>query len=78
MRRLYRYECRDCEHQFSELIEEADRTIGCKCPDCGGHGDYIIGSPYLKASLDSDKWVKNRQSHMKKEQKNLRNHGTYD
>ena len=51
--------------------------LGRKCPDCSGLGVYEVTAPYLKAYIDSDKWVKNRESHMKQEQKNMRNHGSY-
>ena len=77
MRRLYEYKCRKCGVIFTELVEEADRTVGCDCRACGGYGDYMISSPYFKEDIMSERWVKNRESHMKQERKNLRNHGTY-
>jgi hypothetical protein len=58
-------------------MDEEYRTMGRQCR-CGGWGDYIISRPYFKESIDSDRWIKNRESHMKKEQKNMENHGTYD
>jgi hypothetical protein len=75
---MYEYKCRDCGVIFSCLMAEEYRTAGCKCPNCQGWGDYIISRPYFKQSIDSDAWVKKRQSHMKKEQKNMKEHGTYD
>ena len=77
MMRMYDFHCPHCDAQFDALVEEADRTAGCECPNCAGWADYTISSPYFKEDIMSDKWVKNRQSHMKQEQKNLRNHGTY-
>ena len=54
-----------------------DRKEHGNCPNCLGVGDYTISAPHLAAYLDSDKWVKNRESHMKQEQKNMKEHGTY-
>ncbi len=76
MKRIYEYKCRECDEIFTVLTDEDYRTVGHQ-HSCGGWGDYIISRPYLAASIDSDKWVKNRQSHMKKEQKNMERHGTY-
>jgi putative FmdB family regulatory protein len=78
MRKLYEYTCRKCSNRFTDLVEERDRTLGATCPTCGGLGDYVLSTPYVKGDINSDQWLKKRQSHMKKEQKNLRNHGTYD
>lgn len=78
MRKLYEYRCRKCDLQFTELVEERDRTLGHDCPACGGFGAYVLSAPYVKGDLDSDQWLKKRESHMKKERKNMENHGTYD
>jgi len=78
MIRIYEYICRSCNKRFEALVEERFRTIGSECPDCGGHGDYCLSAPYVKGDIDSDHWLKKRESHMKKERKNLENHGTYD
>lgn len=78
MRRLYEYTCRKCSVRFTDLVKESDRTKGRTCPACGGFGEYVLSAPYFKADIDSDQWLKKRESHIKKEQKNLQNHGTYD
>jgi putative FmdB family regulatory protein len=78
MLKLYEYQCRKCRTRFSDLIEERDRTLGATCPACGGYGEYRISAPYFKGDIESDQWLKKRESHMKKEKKNLDNHGTYD
>lgn len=75
---MYEYKCRECDVVFEAISSMKDRTLGSKCPDCEGQGDYLVSAPFLKAYLDSDKWVKNRESHMKQERKNMSNHDTYD
>jgi hypothetical protein len=77
MKRIYEYKCRECGEIFDALKEEKHRTVGAQ-HSCGGWGDYIISRPYFKESIESDRWVKNRESHMKKEQKNMERHGTYN
>lgn len=75
----YEYRCNKCQVVFECLARMEDRKIPQKCPNCEfGQGQYIVSAPAIKAWLDSDRWVKNRESHMKKEQKNMENHGSYD
>ena len=74
MKRIYEFKCRNCGQVFDRLIESQHRIAVCTC---SGFADRIISRSYFKESIDSDRWVKNRESHMKQEQKNLRNHGTY-
>lgn len=75
---LYEYQCRECAVVFDAFSRYKDRETTHKCPNCSGEGIYKVSPPFLKAYLDSDKWVKNRESHMKKERKNMDSHGTYD
>ena len=75
---LYEYQCGECNVVFEALSSMEDRKTTQRCPNCQtGDGIFIVSAPFLKAYLDSDKWVKNRESHMKKERKNMSNHGTY-
>ena len=78
MRRMYEFKCRKCGQVFTDLVEEKHRLHGVIHEGCLGRGDYLISSPYFKEGIESDKWLKNRESHIKKEQKNMANHGTYD
>ena len=76
MRRIYEYKCRGCGEIFDKLMDEEYRTMGCQ-HSCGDWGDYIISRPYFKDSIDSDAWLKKRESHMKKEKKSMDDHGDY-
>ena len=73
----YSYKCRECDAVFDRICNIEDRTLGCSCPNCEGQGDYLVSAPHIGAWLDSDRWVKNRESHMKQERKNMDSHGTY-
>lgn len=73
----YEYHCLNCLTIFTEMRNIEDRKTDGVCPNCSGKGTYSVSTPFLKAYIDSDKWVKNRESHMKKEQKCLKEHGTY-
>ena len=75
---LYEYQCKECDVVFDALSSMEDRKTTQICPNCEGEGIFIVSAPFLKAYIDSDKWVKNRESHMKQERKNMDNHGTYD
>lgn len=74
---LYEYQCRECAAKFDAFSRSEDRETSKECPNCSGEGIYRVSSPALKAWIDSDRWVKNRESHMKQERKNMENHGTY-
>ena len=75
MKRIYEHRCRNCNTVFDRYIEYTERVAVCAC---GGFADRIFSVPYFKEDITSDKWVKNRESHMKKERKNMERHGTYD
>lgn len=77
MNRMFEFRCNDCGVVFDALVDDKDRHQGCKCPNCEGWGDYKISAPRFDEGIMSDKWVKTRQSHMKKERKNMERHGTY-
>ena len=74
---IYEYHCQDCDAEFQDICPVAERNIDKVCPECGGSGKRMVSIPAIKADLMSDRWVKNRESHMKQERKNMRNHGTY-
>jgi len=66
-----------------ELLVPAD-TREATCLECGQVSRRLIGAP--RAVLEpfsgsfpgaADAWERRRESHMKKEQHNLREHGTY-
>ena len=75
---IYRHQCKECDAVFEVLSSFEDRKTTRICPDCSGESEYIISAPYCKPTIDSDRWIKKRESHMKKERKNMENHGTYD
>ena len=75
---IYEYRCQECQTVFECLAQMKDRRADQKCPNCDGVGKFMVSTPAIKAWLDSDRWVKNRESHIKKEQKNMDNHGSYD
>ena len=74
---LYEYQCEKCDVVFEALSSLKDRKTKQICPNCSGKGIFIISAPFLKAYIESDKWIKNRESHMKQERKNMKDHGTY-
>ena len=74
---LWEYQCRECANVFEAFAKYEDRDIKRSCPLCSGESYYRVSSPFLTAHIDSDKWVKNRESHMKQERKNMKNHDTY-
>jgi len=73
----YEYQCKNCTTVFTELRSIEDRARNGECPNCSGEGTYFVSAPTLIADIESDRWVKNRESHMKKEQKNMEEHGSY-
>ena len=75
MKAIYEYRCRNCGQIFDKYSEYTHRIAVCAC---SGFADRIFSVPHFKEDIMSDRWVKNRESHMKKEQKNMERHGTYD
>ena len=49
----YDYQCRSCEHEFTEVLmmEDRDKPTRKKCPDCGKKtvskmlGNLMVGDP---------------------------------
>jgi len=81
MRRLFDFECSH-SHRHEAMVSPDVRTVSC--PTCGCPAQRLIAAP--RAQLEgisgdfpsaADKWVQRRESHMKKERKNIANHGTY-
>lgn len=75
MKRIYEHRCRNCGQIFDIYTEYQAKVAVCAC---GGFADRIFSVPHFHEDIMSDKWVKNRESHMKKERKNMERHGTYD
>ena len=73
----YEYKCSECDATFDAICSVGSRKTTKECPSCSGQGVFIVSAPHIGAWLDSDRWVKNRESHMKQERKNMDNHGTY-
>lgn len=68
-------------HRSEHFVNDDIFEVECHC---GAMGHRQISAP--RAKLEgitgafpgaADKWVRNRESHMKKERKNKENHGTY-
>ncbi len=72
----YLFECK-CGNEWPEYRTINERDNLATCPECEGEGVRIITPILLKADLMSDQWVKNRNQVMKREQKCLKEHGTY-
>jgi hypothetical protein len=59
-------------------------TVIILCPECADTATRVPAAPRAKLEPFSgafpgaaDKWVRDRESHMKREQKNKAEHGTY-
>lgn len=79
---LYDFKCPN-GHKREALVKENVRVVLCQ--QCSQMAHRLIPAP--RAMLDgcsgdfptaADKWEKRRASHMAKERKNLKNHGTYE
>jgi hypothetical protein len=80
-RRMFDFQCAS-GHTTETLIDSDTRSI--TCPECSKIATRLIGTP--RAVLEpfsgafpgaADAWERRRESHMKKEQHNVREHGTY-
>lgn len=80
--RVYDYRCPN--GHVSEHFEDAG-TDAVECPECDQLALRQIAAP--RAKLDpftgdfpsaADKWVRDRESHMRKERRNKERHGSYD
>lgn len=81
MIRVFDYLCSN-GHRVERFVESGVEEVEC---ECGAMGLRQIPAP--RAKLDgcsgdfpsaSDEWVRRRESHMRLEQRNLAEHGTYD
>lgn len=79
--RVFDFRCHN--GHVSELFED-DALRVVECPKCNQLAFRQIAAP--RAQLEgftgafpgaADKWVRDRESHMKREQHNQREHGTY-
>jgi hypothetical protein len=80
-KRMYDFRCNN-GHVTEHLVDPLLRFI--VCPTCLILARRLIGTP--RAVLDgcsgdfptaADKWERDRESHMRQEQRNVREHGTY-
>jgi putative FmdB family regulatory protein len=81
----YSYRCQDCNEVTEEerRLSEMNDPFHCKC---GGEGKKIIvTAPTVHLDPISgdhigatDRWVKGRERQMKKEEKCMKNHGSYN
>lgn len=80
-RRMFDFEC-SLGHVHEALVDSEAREH--ECPQCQQPAQRKIAAPRPQLEgfsgafpTAADQWVKRRESHMAKERKNMRNHGTY-
>ena len=80
-RHLYDFECVK-GHRHEALVDSETRTL--PCPKCKRPAQRLIPAPRcMLEGISGDfpgaamKWEKDRESHMKKERKNMERHGTH-
>lgn len=82
--RVYDYLCQN-GHKTEHFIGACDDMERQTCPECGEIATRCIPAP--RSQLEgisgafptaADKWEQRRESHMRKERRNMDNHGTYD
>lgn len=80
-RRIFDFEC-PAGHEHEALVDSEERVHAC--PDCQLPAQRRIAAPRCKLEGFSgafpsaaDAWEKRRESHMKKERRNVERHGTY-
>jgi hypothetical protein len=78
--RMFDFRCPE-GHVEEHLVDAGTEENQCKC---GAIGKRQLAAPRAKLEGFSgafpgaaDKWERNRESHMRKEQHNQREHGTY-
>jgi hypothetical protein len=84
---IFGWRCKECRCEIGFSLEYTQLKDG-HCPECEGEVEKAyIEKDAFRIELDpisgdfpgaTDKWVKMRESHMRKEKKNMKNHGTYD
>lgn len=81
MIRVWDFLCKN-GHRVEHFVESGIEEVEC---ECGAMGKRQMAAP--RANLDgcsgdfptaADVWERRRESHMRKERKNVENHGTYD
>ena len=79
--RLFDFEC--VKGHRHELLVDKDVRI-YECSTCGLPANRMVSAPRCKLEgfsgafpTAADKWVNDRESHMKRERKNVERHGTY-
>jgi hypothetical protein len=79
--RLFDFRCAN-GHTHEELVPEKWRSV--PCDQCDQPANRLIAAP--RAQLEgfsgafpsaADAWEKRRESHMRKEKRNVERHGTY-
>jgi len=82
---IYDYRCQSCSEIVTLVrkVAEVNDEVICKCG--GGCEIVILASPVVKLDpISGDhpcatrKWEKMREQQMKREKKNMENHGTYN
>lgn len=82
MRVMFDFRCKQ-GHVTERLASERVESI--RCPQCGRLSVRLLAAP--RSKLDgisgdfpsaSDQWEKRRESHMRKEKRNVERHGTYE
>lgn len=80
MIRVFDFVCRN-GHRVERFVESGIEEVEC---ECGAMGKRQIATP--RVSLDgcsghfpsaADEWERRRESHMRKERKNMEDHGSY-
>lgn len=86
MIRSYDFRCQKCGHVEERFVDTREWRLGDAVPCAKCHGPAIHDIPAPRASLDgcsghfpsaADAWERRRESHMRKEQHNAQEHGTY-
>lgn len=80
--RIFDFQC-DGGHKHEAMVQADERTV--MCPTCNKVATRLIAAPRAKLEgitgdfpSAADKWVRDRESKMRKERKNMERHGTYD
>lgn len=61
---LYEFKCKDCGHEFEELIPFSDRDVSRACKSCGGNSERKVASLFgIHSDLNpkSDTIVTNKE-----------------
>ena len=85
---LYDFKCPVCSNLFEELVSPRATTTPCVTNNCKGTAERQLSAPnidwrcfvFSKHSSEAavDKWGNARKKKIEKEQRKLRDHGTYE